>query len=264
MGDRFANHVVWITGASSGLGWEMACQLAQEGATVVASARREDRLNALIDKLGSPAIALPCDVTDETQVASTVDAIIEKLGRLDVAIVNAGFSVSGTVAALSDHEWRRQFDVNIFGALNTIRHAMPHLQNSKGRIALIASVAGFVGAPKSGAYCASKAALRTIGAALSAELTGSGVSCTTINPGYVVSEISQVDNQGQFQEQRSDRRPAQLMWPTDRAVRVMLSAIHRRKREFVFTGHGKIIVFLARHFPWLVAWALGRGAAPSR
>ena len=112
--------------------------------------------------------------------------------------------------------------------------------------------------PGIGAYAASKFAVRAIGQTLAAELHGSGVSCTTIHPGYIESEIAQVDNQGRFDPQREDRRPKNLMWPADRAARAMVDAIAKRKREYTFTGHGKVGAFAGRHMPGLVHFGMTR------
>ena len=111
-----------------------------------------------------------------------------------------------------------------------------------------------------GAYTASKYAVRAIGQTLSLELAGSGVSCTTLHPGFVASEIAQVDNQGHYSPERSDKRPAALMWPADRAARVMIDAIEKRKREYTFTAHGKLGAFIGQHMPGAIqlATALGR------
>lgn len=123
---------------------------------------------------------------------------------------------------------------------------------------LVGSVAGMVPAPGSAPYAASKAAIRSIGQSLSVELHGSGVTCTTIHPGFVVSEIGQVDRAGVFRADWEDRRPKMLMWPTDRAARAMLHAIHSRKREYVFTAHGRAGGFIGRHWPALAHFALSR------
>jgi len=107
-------------------------------------------------------------------------------------------------------------------------------------------------APGAGPYHASKYALRAIGQTLAMELHGSGISVTTIHPGFVESEIAQVDNAGQFQADRDDKRPAGLMWTSERAARTMVDAVWKRKREFVFTAHGKVAAWLGRHTPSLV------------
>lgn len=248
--------VVWITGGGTGIGLSTALELARQGAKVAVSGRRADRLTdatKAIEAVGGEALAVACDVTDESSCATAVAMIVGKWGRLDVAIANAGFGVAGKIATLTDADWRRQFDTNVFGALNTVRAALPELEKTGGRMVLIGSVAGFVSAPKNGAYNASKAAIRAIGETLSAELVNSKVTCTTIHPGFVTSEIGQVDNAGVFHPDKKDKRPQQLMWKTEDAARVMVRAIAARKREFVFTGHGKVLVALSRLAPGLVA-----------
>jgi len=263
---RFSAKVVWITGASAGIGQAMARQFAREGAIVAASARRVDRLHELageIERAGGSAQVVPCDVTDDASVGAAVERVVGEQGRLDVAVANAGFSVDGRIAELPDEDWRRQYDTNVFGLLSTIRHAMPHLRDAEGRMALIASVAAFVPFPKAGAYSSSKAAVAAIGETLSAELAGTPVTCTTIHPGFVSSELPQIDRHGRFRPEWEDRRPAQLMWEAEDAARVMVRAIHRRKREFVFTGHGRFSVWAARHFHGLTRQIVERSGRPS-
>lgn len=257
----FQDDIVWITGASSGIGAAMALEFASRGAIVCLSARRRERLEELVAKIessGGRAQAFPCDVTSEQAVAETVSAIVASHGRLDCAVANAGFAVGGRIESLSAEDWRRQFDVNVVGVAMTAKYALAELRQTNGRLALVGSIMSMVSAAKTGAYCASKYAVRSLGQTLSVELHGSGASCTTIHPGYVSSEIALVDNEGVFHEDREDRRPAKLMWPADRAARVMVSAIAKRKREFVFTGHGKVGGYLGRHLPGLVHFAQTR------
>lgn len=260
-GAQFENQCAWITGASSGIGRALAVELARRGADVAVSARREDRLSEVareVEALGRRALPIRCDVRDEDSVKSAAETAAAELGRLDVAIANAGFSVSGRVEDLAADDWRRQFDVNVVGAAITARHALPMLRESGGRLCLVGSVASMVTRPGNGPYAASKAALRVVGQTLSMELHGTGVSCTTVHPGFVESEIGRVDNLGRFRPEREDRRPKRLMWPADRAARRILDALHQRKRELVFTGHGKVGGFVGRHFPALVHLAVTR------
>ncbi|MEZ4382322.1 MAG: SDR family NAD(P)-dependent oxidoreductase [Nannocystaceae bacterium] len=251
---RFRDHVVWITGGGSGLGRALAVEFARQGADVAVSGRREERLAevvAAIEAEGRRGLAVPCDVTDDDAVALAVAAVIEAFGKLDVAVANAGFAVAGKIEVLPIDAWRRQFDTNVFGLVSTVRHALPALRASGGRLALVASVAGMLPTPKTGPYSASKYAVRAIGQTLAMELHGSGVSCTTIHPGFVASEIAQVDNAGHFDASREDRRPGKLMWSAEAAARVMVRAIAKRRREYTFTGHGKFGGFLGRHAPGL-------------
>lgn len=263
MTSRFEGQVVWITGASSGLGWALALEFARQGAHLALSARRVDRLETLvreIEALGRKAVAIACDVTDEAAVRGAVDQLVAHFGKLDIAVANAGFGVSGRIERLDAGAWRRQFDTNVVGLAMTARYALPQLRESHGRLVLIGSVSALLPGPGNGAYAASKAAVRSIGETLSVECAGSGVSVTTIHPGFVESDIARVDNQGHFDPNRADKRPAKLMWPADRAARVMLRAIARREREYVFTGHGKLGAFAGQHFPGLVHFALGLSA----
>ena len=262
MAQRFDNQVVWITGGGSGIGRALALAFADEGATVAVSGRREDRLQRVVQELekrGAKGLAVRCDVTDEASVAEAVRKVVRTFGGLDVAVANAGFTVAGRIEKLSAADWRRQLDVNVIGAAMTARYAIPHLRERKGRLALVGSVMSMVSMPGLGAHSASKYAVRAIGQALAVELHGSGVSCTTIFPGYTESEIAQVDNQGRFDASREDRRPKNLIWRTNRAARVMVDAIAKRKREYTFTAHGKAGAFAGRHMPGLVHFSLTRG-----
>lgn len=262
MAKRFENQVVWITGGGSGIGRSLALAFAEEGATVAVSGRRQERLELVateIEGKGGKALAVPCDVTDEASVESVVQRVVETFGRLDVAVANAGFSVAGKIEKLSAEDWRRQLDVNVVGLAMTARHSIPHLKENAGRLVLVGSVSGMIATPGVGAYSASKYAVRAIGQTLAVELHGTGVSCTTIHPGFIESEIAQVDNQGVFDANREDTRPQKLMWPTDRAAKVTVGAIAARKREYTFTGHGKVGAFVGRHLPGLVHFGLTRG-----
>ena len=261
MAKRFDQQVVWITGGGSGIGRALAVAFANEGAAVVISGRREDRLAdavSTIESEGGVGLAVRCDVTDEASVAEAAQTIVRERGGLDVAVANAGFAVAGRIEKLSSADWRRQLDTNVIGAAMVARYALPHLRERRGRIALVGSVASMVAVPGLGAYTASKFAIRAIGQTLAAELHGSGVSCTTLHPGYVESEIDQVDNQGRFDPEREDRRPKRMMWPANRAAKVMVDAIAKRKREHTFTRHGQIGAFAGRHLPGLVHYGVTR------
>lgn len=253
---------VWITGGGSGLGRHMAMEFASAGARVAVSGRRMDRLEetvAEIERLGGQGLAVTCDVGQEEQVVAAVARVTSDFGGLDVAVANAGLGVAKPIAELTAEDWERQLRVNVIGLAQSARHALPHLMESRGRLALVASVMSMVSIPGSGAYAASKAAVRAIGQTLSMELHGTGVTCTTIYPGFVESEFGQVDNRGVFRPDRADPRPAKLMWRTDDAARVMVRAIHGRKRDYVFTWHGKVGAFLGRHAPGLVHAVVTRG-----
>ncbi len=261
MAMTFEGQVAWVTGASSGIGRAVALELARQGADVAVSARRADKLEevaAEIEALGRRALVVPCDVTEEETLVAAVNRVVAELGRVDVCVANAGYGVGGKIAELTAAEWRRQLDVNVVGVAMTAKHALPHLIDNGGRLALVGSVMAMMSMPRNGAYSASKYAVRAIGQTLAMELHGSGVSCTTVHPGFVDTDIARVDNSGVLHPDRDDKRPQKLMWPADKAARVIVRAIARRKREVVFTGHGKVGAFVGRHWPGLIQFAVTR------
>jgi short-subunit dehydrogenase len=258
-------NVVWITGASSGIGKAMAFEWARLGYKVVLSARRKELLEEIALKIGNSggeALVVPVDIMEEMSIGNAVQHIIAKWGRIDVAVANAGFGVFGSIETLTAKDWHRQLQGNVTGLALTVKYALPHLKQNQGRIGLVGSVGAFLPNPNVGAYGASKAAVHSIGQTLQVELMGTGVSCTTIHPGFVVSEIARVDNEGVWHPDRQDPRPANLIWPTERAAKVMVKAILKRKRNYVFTGHGKVLVWFQRWFPGVVRKIASKGPKP--
>jgi short-subunit dehydrogenase len=262
----FQNQIVWITGASSGIGRAMAIEFAKNGGTVAVSARRMDELEkvvAEIENSGGKARAFYCDILDEISIKNCVHQIIESFGKLDVAVANAGFGVFGKMEDLTQEEWQRQLQGNVIGLALTAKYALPHLKQTKGRLALVGSVGAYVPNPYVGAYGASKAAVNSIGLTFQVELLDTGVSCTTLHPGFVKSEIARIDNEGVWHPDRNDPRPIKMMWPTEKAAQVMVKAIWRRKRNYIFTAHGKFFIWIQRLFPGLMRKMLAKGPKPS-
>jgi len=257
--------VVWITGASSGIGKAMAFEWARLGYKVVLSARRKDVLDEIaadIKSSGGEALVVPVDILDETSIQLAVQEIITTWGRLDVAVANAGFGVFGSIDSLNAAQWNRQLQGNVTGLALTVKYALPHLKKNNGRIGLLGSIAAFLPNPSLGAYGASKAAVHSIGQTLQVELMGTGVSCTTLHPGFVDSEIARIDNEGVWHPEKVDPRPKNLMWPADKAAKVMVRAILKRKRMYVFTKHGKAFVWIQRWFPGLMRVIISKAPKP--
>ena len=257
--------VVWITGASSGIGKAMAFEWASLGYKVVLSARRKellDKIDLEITNSGGEALVVPVDILEEKSIENAVQSIIDHWGRLDVVVANAGFGVFGSIEKLTAKDWNRQLNGNVTGLALTVKYALPHLKQNQGRIGLVGSVGAYLPNPNVGAYGASKAAVHSIGLTLQVELMGTGVSCTTIHPGFVESEIAKIDNDGVWHPERSDPRPSNLIWPTDKAAKVMVKAIIKRKRNYIFTAHGRILVWLQGWFPGLVRTIVSKGPKP--
>lgn len=264
MANRQEN-VVWITGASSGIGKSMAFEWARLGHKVVLSSRRKELLDKVAEEIklsGGEALVIPCNIMEEATIANAVQQIIKNWEHLDVVIANAGFGIFGSMENLTAKDWNRQLQGNVIGLALTVKYALPHLKKNNGRIGLVGSVSAYLPNPNLGAYGASKAAVHSIGQTLQFELKGTGVSCTTLHPGFVVSEIARVDNNGVWHPEQPDPRPSNLIWPTDKAAKVMIKAVLKRKRNYIFTGHGKLIVWLQRWFPGLVRFIISKGPKP--
>lgn len=252
MSGRFLGKSVFITGASSGIGASLALAFVREGARVGLAARRVDRLEELcarIEAQGGQAVAVVCDVTQRASVEAAVAKVAEAFGGIDVAVVNAGFGVGGPFLRVSTDAFRRQFDTNFFGAIDTVRAVLPHLIRAKGRLGLVSSVLGQLASPETGAYTASKFALVGLAETLYYELAAMGVTVTCIEPGIVESEFRSVDSRGVYHPEREDSAPKWLRYPTDKAARDIVRALYAGKFEAVITGHGKLAVALHRHFP---------------
>lgn len=259
------NNVVWITGASSGIGKALAMEWARLGYKVVLSARRRDLLEevaAEIVKSGGDALVIPCDIMDESAIERAVEQLILAWDRMDVVMANAGFGVFGSIENLTAKDWNRQLQGNVTGLALTVKYALPHLKKTGGRIGLVGSVGAFLPNPNLGAYGASKAAVHSIGLSLQAELLGTGVSCTTLHPGFVASEIARMDNEGVWHPDRADPRPANLIWPAEKAAKVMVRAVMRRKRNYVFTAHGRLFVGLQRWLPGVMRTIIAKSPKP--
>ncbi len=193
MSNNIEGKVVVITGASSGLGAATARHLSAAGAKVVLGARREQRLTELVKQLtdnGQEAIAVKTDVTDQAQVQKLVDTAVEKFGRVDVLLNNAGLMQQSPLEALKIDEWNNMIDVNVKGMLYGIAAALPHMQKQKsGHIINVSSVAGHKVTPAGVVYCATKHAVRAISEGLRSEVKEYNMRTTIISPGAVDTEL---------------------------------------------------------------------------
>jgi NADP-dependent 3-hydroxy acid dehydrogenase YdfG len=185
--------VVVITGASSGIGESTARLLAGNGAKVVLGARRKDRIDAVVQDItarGGSALGFKTDVTKRADVEALAKGAVDKHGRIDVIVNNAGIMPIAPMAALKVEEWDRMIDVNIKGLLYGVAAVLPIMQKQKqGHIINIASVFGFkVFAPGGVVYSATKFAARAVTEGLRMELKADNIRCTMISPGAVATE----------------------------------------------------------------------------
>jgi short-subunit dehydrogenase len=264
----FEDKSVLITGASSGIGEELALQLGTLGAKLTLAARRRDALESLAQKIamagyGKPLVA-ECDVARDGDLERTVAAAVQQWGKLDVAIANAGFGVVGPLKKLTVDDYRRQFETNVLGVVRTILAALPQVEKTRGNLVIVGSVAGWVASSGNSPYSMSKFALRAMANSITPELRRAGVKVTLISPGFVVSNIRRVDNYGKYHSEARDSVPGWVQMSTEKCARQTLSAIARGKREKIITFHGKVLVLMERFTPWIIRELTKRFSRSSR
>jgi short-subunit dehydrogenase len=254
----FADAVVCITGASRGIGAELARQCAAQGARLALAARDELRLGEVANAcraLGAETIAVRTDVTQDADCRALIDATVAHFGRLDVLINNAGLGASGLFREITDLSvFERVMRVNYLGSVWCTAHALPHLLATRGRIVAVSSLTGLTGVPKRTAYGATKHAMAGFFDSLRIELEGTGVSVTVTYPGFVVSEINQhalSPSGAPWGDRGYVRRPGETMSTAECATRI-LQAAGARERDLVMTWRGKVGRLLKLVAPSLV------------
>jgi NADP-dependent 3-hydroxy acid dehydrogenase YdfG len=194
MARSLSGKVALVTGASSGIGAGIALELARAGATVALAARRADRLAgvvAQIEALGGKALALAGDMTVEAEAVKAVEDTVAQLGRIDILINSAGVMQAGGIENVDFEEYRRVFDINVFGTLYCSSAAVKHmLAQGGGDIVNITSLAGRKGGPQTSAYSASKHAANSMTDAMRQELGNRNIRVSILMPGATASEVA--------------------------------------------------------------------------
>jgi NADP-dependent 3-hydroxy acid dehydrogenase YdfG len=200
MSERLDGTVALVTGASSGIGEATAVELARQGARVSIVARRRDRLAELATRLeadGTDVLVVEADVTDEAAARGAVEQTVQRFGRLDTVIANAGVMLLGPIENAPVEEWEQMVGINVMGLLYTSRAALPHLLDAASseprRVAdlvLISSVAGRVARNGSGVYNLTKHGVGAFGEALRQEVTKRHVRVSLVEPGAVATELA--------------------------------------------------------------------------
>lgn len=260
---RFENKVVWVTGASSGIGRATAKAFAREGAYVILSARRAEALQTLAQEIDTDrALVLPVDLVDAEARNQAVHDAIAWRGRIDVLLNNAGVTQRASSLETSEAAARKIMDVNFFAPIELTRAVLPHmLSRGSGTVSVVSSVTGYVATPMRSTYAASKHAIQGYFNALEAELYDTGINVTLILPGYIATDITQsavtADGSplGQAQQDTDNGIPPQ------RCASAIVDAIAKKKREQLVGGTEIYGVYLKRFFPNLTA-RIVRGAVP--
>lgn len=248
------NKVVVITGASSGIGKALAEKYASAGWNLSLAARRIERLQELSELYpGVEVLSVKTDVTLETDCKNLIDKTIEKFGRIDVLINNAGISMRALLENVDLDVIRKVMDVNFWGTVYCTKYALPWLLQSKGSLVGVISVGGYVGLPGRSGYSASKFAMRGFLDSIRVENRRSGLHVLIAAPGFTTSEIRKHALVADGSQQGETPRDENKMMSAEECASHIYRAVKRRQRKIILTFvQGKATVLVAKLWADLV------------
>jgi short-subunit dehydrogenase len=252
----FTGNAVIVTGASAGIGHQLALQLANQGARLVLAARTLGKLERVAEQCrrrGAHVVIFPTDVSQQQQCRNLVEETVKEYGSIDTLINNAGISMWALFEEVEDLGLLEQImRVNYFGSMYCTYYALPYLKKSRGRIVGISSLTGKAGVPTRTGYAASKHAMAGFFDSLRIELANYGVSVTMIYPGFVATEV-------RIRAWGADGKPLEgspvnetEVMTSESCAKLILKAAAQRKRELVMTRRGRIGLWLKLIAPRLV------------
>jgi NAD(P)-dependent dehydrogenase (short-subunit alcohol dehydrogenase family) len=243
--------VAWITGAGKGIGKAVTLELARRGWTVAASARTESDLASLGEeaaKAGGIVIPFVLDVTQRPAAAQTVARIEDRLGCIDLAVLNAGTYVRFGVEDFTAEAFGRQMDVNVTGTVNCLDPVLGRMrQRNSGHIAVVSSLTAYRGLPYASAYGASKAALTNMCEAMKPELDALGIQMTVIHPGFVKTPLT---DQNEF--------AMPFLMEAEEAAHRIVDGLERGTFEIAFPRRLAFLLKVARCLPYGLYFAMTR------
>lgn len=251
----FKNKNVWITGASSGIGEQLAYSCVKRGARVILSSRDKIKLESVkkkCDDLGGKCFVFPMDLSDMLQVEKVVDEVINQVEVIDILINNGGVSQRSTVLETNPEVERKIIETNFFGAVALTKKVLPAmLKNGGGHIAVTSSITGKFGFKLRSSYAASKHALHGYFDSLRLELADKNIYITIACPGFVKTEISKsaLSKDGSKHEKMDVGQQGGIS--AKKCSEKYIKAIEKNKKEVLIGGNELIMVYLKRFFPFL-------------
>ncbi len=240
----FTDKVVVITGASDGIGAELARQLSVDKPKLVLAARRRDALEAVArqcEAVGATTFCVVSDVSIEADCRTLIAATVEKFERIDALVNNAGVSMHAKFDEIKDTSvYENLMRINLMGSIWPTHAALPHLKSSKGLIVAVASLAGLVGVPGRTTYCATKFAQTGFFEALRVELQPEGVDVCIVYPGVVATEIRRNGWNAKGETAGSSGLSETGAMSVEECAGLIVSAMRSRKREEVMSAKGKL------------------------
>ncbi|SDN39431.1 SDR family NAD(P)-dependent oxidoreductase [Alkalicoccus daliensis] len=258
MKKNLSEKIVVITGASSGLGEEMALETAHRGGIPVLLARRENKLKALSARIQEEtSIYAPCypiDISDFENVYDVFQEIETHMGKIDVLINNAGFGIFDYVNNASIQDIEEMMKVNVIGGIAAVKAVLPGmLKNQQGHIIFIGSIAGKMATPKSSGYSASKHAVIGFANALRMEVAQQGIKVSTVNPGPIeTSFFDRADKEGTYKKSVS-----KIMMQSEKVAAKTINLLYKPKREINLPVWMGIAAIAYQTAPKIVEWAAG-------
>lgn len=246
-----------MTGASMGIGEAIVHRFLRENASVVLASRNLVRVEAARQRSGAleRTMAVACDVMVRAQIEALLAAAIERFGRVDVWVNNAGFGLVDSVEGMDMDACRRMFDTNLFGAIECMQVVSPLLkQQRSGAIINISSMAGLISVPYMAAYGATKHAMNCIGYAARLELAPYGVHVNTVCPGYVQTDFSSRAVRGAESLRFAGNRKHGVT--AERVANAVWRAYRGNRRQVVVPWSGNLVVGLYRVFPVAFNWGM--------
>jgi short-subunit dehydrogenase len=253
--NTFKDKVIWITGASSGIGEALVYELSKSGAKIILSSRREDELNRVkknADLSDDNSLIIPLDLSNTNDVKTWVNQIISKFGKIDMLINNGGQSQRSSVIDTDSNIERKLFEINYFSAINLSKAVLPFmLQQKQGKIIVISSIAGKFGFYLRSSYSAAKHALHGYFESLRLELEKQGISVLMVCPGKIKTNVSlNAISSGGKEHNQMDPSHENAM-SADECAKQIISAIISNKEEVYIGGKELLIVKIKRFFPKL-------------
>ena len=253
---HFLGKVIVITGASDGIGAELARQLAHEGARLALAARSPERLEAVADECraaGAEACAIATDVTRDADCARLMARTLERFGAIDALVANAGVSMHANFDEITDFgTFERLFRINALGTVHCVRHAWDALKASRGLVVGVSSLAGRTGVPGRTTYCTSKFAQTGFLEALRIEAAEHGVAVSVAYPGVVATEIRRNGLRGDGERAGVSGLDEADAMPVDECARQIVRLMRTRRRELVMTRKARLGLWLKMLAPGLV------------
>jgi len=246
------NKIAIITGASSGIGLATVREFANRGAKVVLAARNKQKIDEEVGRLkaqGCEALAVQTDVSDENSCKHLIEKTVASFGQIDILINNAGISMRAIFEDLDLTVLKKLMDTNFWGTVYCTKYALPYLLKSKGSVAGVTSIAGFVGLPARTGYSASKYAMKGFLDTLRIETLHQGLHVMLIAPGFTASNIRQTALVADGSQQGETPRDEDKMMSAEAVADYLAKGIIKRKREIILTSQGKLTVTLNKIFP---------------